>query len=57
MEYVSDGTSSLLSEVRVHGSATEENTDALRTGNIDNILDIKPCFHWVFKCKCFTSIR
>ena len=41
MEYVSDGTSSLLSEVRVHGSATEENTDALRMGNIDNILDIK----------------
>ena len=42
MEYVSDGTSSLLSEVRVHGTETQENTDQLRIGSIEDILDIEP---------------
>ena len=42
MEYVKGSKISMLSEVRIHGTATGTNTDALRTGTIDEVLDIKP---------------
>ena len=42
MEYALGSKSSILSEVRVHGTATGENTDDLRTGTIDEVLNIKP---------------
>ncbi len=42
MEYVSGSSTSLLSEVRIHGTATGENTEALRTGSIDEVLGIEP---------------
>ena len=42
LEYVSDTSTSLLSEVRIHGKATNENKEVLRTGTIDEILGIEP---------------
>ncbi len=41
MEYASGSSSALLSEVRIHGTATGENTEDLRTGTIDEVLGIK----------------
>ena len=42
IEYCSDAGSAMLSEVRVHGTPTAENTEALRTGDIEEILGIEP---------------
>ena len=42
IEYCSDAGSAMLSEVRVHGTPTAENTEALRTGDIEDILGIEP---------------
>ena len=42
MEYAKGSSSAQLSEVRIHGTATGENKDALRTGSIDEVLNIKP---------------
>ena len=42
MEYATGSSSAILSEVRIHGTATGENTGDLRTGSIDEVLDIKP---------------
>ena len=42
MEYAKGSSAAQLSEVRIHGTATGENTGDLRTGSIDEVLDIKP---------------
>ena len=42
IEYCSAAGSAMLSEVRVHGTPTAENTEALRTGDIEEILGIEP---------------
>ncbi len=44
IEYCSDAGSAMLSEVRVHGTPTAENTEALRTGDIEDILGIEPFY-------------
>ena len=41
IEYCSDAGSA-MPEVRVHGTPTAENTEALRTGDIEEILGIEP---------------
>lgn len=40
-EYCSNMSASQLSEIRVHGTATETNTETIRTGTIDEILGIQ----------------
>ena len=42
MEYAKGSNISLLSEIRIHGTATGENKGELRTGTIDEVLNIKP---------------
>lgn len=42
VEYCSDAGSARLSEVRVHGTPTANNTEKLRTGSVEEILNIKP---------------
>ena len=42
LEYCNDGGSARVSEIRAFGTPTGENTGELRTGSIEDILEIKP---------------